>query len=311
MPAFLLSQHSPAACPIVLLDDLLRVRGPFVGVATLLENRNRTDRIPVAAEDLPANDQFACWVLSGPLTWAALAGLCSFCFLCWLPPTSPGLGGAIRRVCHARPFVDNGRLPYRDLPSTNFPGSIYLFWLLGKVFGWDRTVPVHCTDAVFLLTPGRGAAVLVALPIRFFPARSGGVRYTPELLPRSRLHSGGPARLARSRTCNHGASAARSSTRLGEPVVRRSGVRAGLHHSAQVVLFLPAVLMVLSSTSSSGKQRCVAVAGWLALFIAFIGLLFLPLIVGTSGAISCEPSPSSAPAAATTGPAQAVLPRRS
>lgn len=34
---------------------------------------------------------------------------------------------------------DAGIRPYRDIRGYNFPGAIYLSWLLGKSFGWGRT----------------------------------------------------------------------------------------------------------------------------------------------------------------------------
>src|SRR5438874_2710750 len=34
---------------------------------------------------------------------------------------------------------DAGLKPYRDLQGNNFPGTTYLFWALGKAFGWGRT----------------------------------------------------------------------------------------------------------------------------------------------------------------------------
>ena len=42
---------------------------------------------------------------------------------------------------------DHGILPYRDIRAYNFPGETYLFWMLGKVFGWGRIVPFYAVDA--------------------------------------------------------------------------------------------------------------------------------------------------------------------
>src|SRR5262249_43320856 len=49
--------------------------------------------------------------------------------------------------------------PYRDIRGYNFPGAIYLFWLLGKTFGWGRTWPLYAVDAAGLILLG---AILVA-----------------------------------------------------------------------------------------------------------------------------------------------------
>ncbi len=45
---------------------------------------------------------------------------------------------------------DQGVRPYRDIHGYNFPGAIYLFWLLGKVFGWGRTWPFYAFDAAMI-----------------------------------------------------------------------------------------------------------------------------------------------------------------
>src|SRR5512135_283589 len=58
-----------------------------------------------------------------------------------------------------------GVLPYRDLAGNNFPGTVYLFWLLGKAFGWGRTVPFYAADAGFVLLLG---AVMLAWSRRRF-----------------------------------------------------------------------------------------------------------------------------------------------
>jgi hypothetical protein len=49
---------------------------------------------------------------------------------------------------------DLGTLPYRDILVFNFPGHIYLHWVLGKVFGWGRTVPFYALDAAGVVTLG-------------------------------------------------------------------------------------------------------------------------------------------------------------
>jgi hypothetical protein len=53
---------------------------------------------------------------------------------------------------------DEGVLPYRDIRGYNFPGHIYLHWLIGKAFGWGRPWAFYAVDAVALLA--LGAAVL-------------------------------------------------------------------------------------------------------------------------------------------------------
>ena len=53
---------------------------------------------------------------------------------------------------------DRGILPYRDIRAYNFPGETYLFWGLGKVFGWGRTIPFYALDASCVVLLG-GALV--------------------------------------------------------------------------------------------------------------------------------------------------------
>ena len=49
---------------------------------------------------------------------------------------------------------DSGGLPYRDMFSTQFPGEIYLHWLLGKLLGWGNTVAYYAVDAALVIAFG-------------------------------------------------------------------------------------------------------------------------------------------------------------
>ena len=53
---------------------------------------------------------------------------------------------------------DVGRLPYRDQVDYNFPGPMFLMWVLGKLFGWGRMTPPLALDAAMLA----GLAVAMA-----------------------------------------------------------------------------------------------------------------------------------------------------
>ena len=46
---------------------------------------------------------------------------------------------------------DAGKLPYRDMFSTQFPGEIYIHYLLGKAFGWGNTVAYYAFDAALVI----------------------------------------------------------------------------------------------------------------------------------------------------------------
>ena len=46
---------------------------------------------------------------------------------------------------------DAGYLPYRDQLCNNFPGTIYQFWLVGKLFGWGNTGAYNAFDQLLFL----------------------------------------------------------------------------------------------------------------------------------------------------------------
>ncbi|MGC8639793.1 MAG: hypothetical protein ACP5XB_07970 [Isosphaeraceae bacterium] len=49
---------------------------------------------------------------------------------------------------------DAGIRPYRDIRAYNFPGHIYLHWLLGRTLGWGRTQAFYALDVAALLVLG-------------------------------------------------------------------------------------------------------------------------------------------------------------
>lgn len=49
---------------------------------------------------------------------------------------------------------EQGIEPYKDVATFNFPGQIYLFWILGKLFGWDRVWAFYAADAALIVTVG-------------------------------------------------------------------------------------------------------------------------------------------------------------
>ncbi len=99
------------------------------------------------------------WALSGPLT-AALGALLLAMLACWVPHylTWPWWIDLDHFATLALSWDRGQRLPYRDLPSIQFPGEFYVFWALGKVFGWGRTVPLYACDAAALLLFGGAIA---------------------------------------------------------------------------------------------------------------------------------------------------------
>ncbi|MDR3637384.1 MAG: hypothetical protein P4L84_26505 [Isosphaeraceae bacterium] len=51
-----------------------------------------------------------------------------------------------------------GVLPYRDLTCNNFPGTVYVYWVVGRLFGWGWNPAINTFDAGLLV--GLGVVVL-------------------------------------------------------------------------------------------------------------------------------------------------------
>lgn len=66
---------------------------------------------------------------------------------------------------------DRGVLPYRDAACNNFPGSIYVFWVLGHTVGWGWTPAFNAVDAALLIGLG---AVFVTWGVRRLGGRLPG-----------------------------------------------------------------------------------------------------------------------------------------
>ena len=86
---------------------------------------------------------------------AGLATLCALQFLTWAPHyiTRPLWADHDVFATMAQGW-DAGLLPYRDLASNNVPGTIYLFWALGKLAGWGRPTAFYVADVTLLLLLG-------------------------------------------------------------------------------------------------------------------------------------------------------------
>jgi hypothetical protein len=103
-----------------------------------LELRDRADRV-------------AAWWLRGPLTTALLT-LTALQITAWLPQYLTWPWWADHDVFGTMALGwSRGLLPYRDLQGNNFPGTIYLFWIAGTLFGWGKTTPFYALDALLLL----------------------------------------------------------------------------------------------------------------------------------------------------------------
>lgn len=117
---------------------------------------------PGTATTSPLPDAARAWsygwpvglVLKGPLSWA-LSGLIAVQLATWLPQylTWPYWPDHDVFATLARAW-DRGVLPYRDMGGNNFPGTIYVFWILGKTVGWGGTLPFYAFDAGLLVMFG-------------------------------------------------------------------------------------------------------------------------------------------------------------
>ena len=96
-------------------------------------------------------ERVASWLLRGPLT-AFLGALIVLQLSLWVPhyPSWPYWADHDVFATSARGWLD-GRLPYRDTLCNNFPGTIYLFVVLGSLFGWGRAGVFYAFDAMLLV----------------------------------------------------------------------------------------------------------------------------------------------------------------
>jgi hypothetical protein len=116
--------------------------------------------------DLSPGDRLAERLLAGPLT--VLVGcVCLMQLVTWVPHylTWPLWADHDAFASLARGW-EAGLLPYRDLYCNQFPGAIYLFWILGRVAGWGGSASIYAFDA--------GAVIVLGLGMLAWSRRLGG-----------------------------------------------------------------------------------------------------------------------------------------
>jgi hypothetical protein len=224
----------------------------------------------------------AAWVLNGPLT-LLLAGVCCYQLLLWVPSylTWPFWADqdVFATLAHG---WEHGLLPYRDMPCNNFPGTIYLFWLLGKGFGWGRTLPLFALDAGLLLPLG---AVLLFWSWRRLGCLLPGLVAYAALLS---YYLGLDYTQVAQRDWHAPCLAVAALLLLeASPGLAGAGAAAllfalGFAVRPQVVLLLPAALLALDGgvrqRGGSPSRRAWAGLSWLTLFLTLTALTFLPLV---------------------------------
>src|SRR5208337_4586464 len=93
---------------------------------------------------------------SGSQGWAergsaVLIGLAALEFALWLTQYLTWPWWADHDVFATMALGWNAGLrPYRDLVGNNFPGTIYFFWIVGKLAGWGNVVAYNAFDASLL-----------------------------------------------------------------------------------------------------------------------------------------------------------------
>ena len=122
-------------------------------------------------------DRVSAGLLAWPLT-AALGALCLWELLTWAPNYLTWPLWADHDVfATAATSWDRGVLPYRDFAGNNFPGTIYLFWMFGKLFGfgWALGPSMYGFDAALVAI--FGASLIFWSILRFGRAMPGLVGY--------------------------------------------------------------------------------------------------------------------------------------
>lgn len=225
-------------------------------------------------------EPLAARLLQGPLT-AAVAALCALMFVTWLPGylTWPWWCDHDHFATVALGW-DAGRLPYRDILCNNFPGTIYLFWVLGKLFGWGQTWTFWALDAALLV--GFGAALVLwsrrrlggALPGLIGLAAAFGYAFNLDYSQAAQRDGQAPL-LALTGLLVLLAS-------RGRFVGRASAVALlsfALVIRPQVILLAPAYALALwLESDGSLRSRLVRLASWGAAVVACTLLWFAPLL---------------------------------
>lgn len=177
---------------------------------------------------------------------------------------------------------DEGILPYRDVTIFNFPGQIYLFWLLGKAFGWGRTAPVYVFDVGLLL--GLGGAMAVWSRRRFVAYLPGLIGFVAILDYYLGQNYSNVAQRDWHGTLFTVLAILSLQTIKGHAAIVISALpfAVGLTIRPHEVLFLPAVALAINgavrSSARVGKRPFRAWIVWGLLLGLFLALAFLPLI---------------------------------
>ena len=229
----------------------------------------------------PSSDRISSWLLAGGLSAAVLL-LCSFQLATWVPHllTWPLFVDHDVFETMARGW-EHGVLPYRESRGNNFPGTIYLFWLVGKLCGWGRTWPIFALDSAFVVAFGlamvrwgwRRSGRLLPGAIGFASFLSYYLAADYTLVFQRDWH--GPLFMMLALMIADGRRSRRGLVASALCVAIAFSIR------PQVVLLIPAVLFCRTRGEDGGRRSFREAAGasiaWLGLVGVFAALLFLPL----------------------------------
>jgi hypothetical protein len=227
-------------------------------------------------------DPAAAWLL-GPSLAVALGGTCAVFLLTWAPHylTWPYWADTEQFAISAQSW-DAGIRPYRDLADFDFPGPIYLLYVLGKAFGWARTMPFYAADLALLLMLG---GALVGWSRRLFgtwiPGMIGFVSWLGYYLGRDYTQVAqrdwqGSALVVLGLLALEALPG-----RVARPL-SALGLAAALAYRPQPVLFGPAFLSAIEESARRPGDRPAhplrATAGWSATLAMSLVVMFSPLM---------------------------------
>jgi hypothetical protein len=244
-------------------------------------------RFPRVARTLAHSETFASVIVRHAMVPALLTAALVY-FVVWLPHflLTPWSRDSDTFAVLALSW-NTGVVPYRDIAGYNFPGHIYLFWLIGKFLGWEQTWGLYLVDALLLLP---FAAALVVWSRRLFhTAIPGSVSLLLVLMYYTRLDF-----QVQAQRDWHATLAMASSILAAEAWHTRNGRVAsallaaiGFTIRPHVIAFLPAIFLSLHRPATFGnspersRRSCWAhdVLNWLFCWSLFATLGFLPLLL--------------------------------
>ncbi|MDB5351449.1 MAG: hypothetical protein JWN86_2696 [Planctomycetota bacterium] len=177
---------------------------------------------------------------------------------------------------------DAGIKPYRDVVIFNFPGHIYLAWILGKLFGWGRTGPFYAVDAAMLV--GLGPLLAIWSRRRFGRALAGWIGWIAVLSIYLNLDYA----LVAQRDWHAPLLAVMALLVLQRwpgwvgTVVSSSLMALGFTIRPHVVLFLPAIALVFVCDRVADESWWFTIRralAWGLAFAGFVAMAFAPLVV--------------------------------